>query len=267
MRQGTPGSSPGRYTPVQSPSKLNQSYTANEDETSIETNEPISQPKFTGELPPLPTKGASSPSSPSRMAGLKSNSMTPERSDAATNLSAAQLREIREAFQVLDRDNDGFVDRDDVADVLANLGQDPSASAISRFFLPGSDQKINFPTFLNTLSALISSLSSSQELLNALAAFDDDDSGQIDVQELREALLHTSPEAGDKPLTEREVNEVMAGFTGRRMFGGKYLRNNGISGGGKRGEVFRYQEFVGTVVGGAASGAANGPQGIDAAQG
>lgn len=43
-------------------------------------------------------------------------------SDAAANLSPAQLREIREAFQVLDRDNDGSVNREDVADVLVNIG-------------------------------------------------------------------------------------------------------------------------------------------------
>lgn len=42
--------------------------------------------------------------------------------DAATNLSPVQLREIRDAFQVLDRDGDGSVNRDDVADVLVNVG-------------------------------------------------------------------------------------------------------------------------------------------------
>ena len=39
-------------------------------------------------------------------------------------LPPAQLREIREAFQVLDRDNDGQVNRDDVADILRDLGMD-----------------------------------------------------------------------------------------------------------------------------------------------
>lgn len=33
------------------------------------------------------------------------------------------MREIREAFQVLDRDNDGLVNKDDVADVLMNIGK------------------------------------------------------------------------------------------------------------------------------------------------
>lgn len=42
--------------------------------------------------------------------------------DSLSRLPPAQLREMREAFQVLDRDNDGMVNRDDVADVLRNLG-------------------------------------------------------------------------------------------------------------------------------------------------
>lgn len=58
-------------------------------------------------------------------------SKTPERrandqsmvnGDALTKLPPAQLREIREAFQVLDRNNDGMVNKDDVADILLNLG-------------------------------------------------------------------------------------------------------------------------------------------------
>ena len=43
-------------------------------------------------------------------------------SDALSKLPASQVRDMREAFQVLDRDNDGNVNRDDVADVLSNLG-------------------------------------------------------------------------------------------------------------------------------------------------
>ncbi|KAF4255206.1 hypothetical protein KXX18_001449 [Aspergillus fumigatus] len=170
-------------------------------------------------------------------------------SDAAARLAPAQLREIREAFQVLDRDNDGSVNKDDVADVLVNIGQD--ASIISQFFPPGSDQTINFPTFLNILSSLLAPLSSRQELMNALAAFDDDDSGQIDVAELRDTLLHTASEDGQLPLTEKDINEVLGGFTGRRVFSSKAGK---LSTGGKRGEVFRYQEFIDSAIGGSASG-------------
>lgn len=48
--------------------------------------------------------------------------------DAASKLPSNQVREIREAFQVLDRDNDGLVNKDDLADVLTNLGKLPGFS-------------------------------------------------------------------------------------------------------------------------------------------
>jgi Ca2+-binding EF-hand superfamily protein len=38
---------------------------------------------------------------------------------------------MREAFQVLDRDNDGNVDRADVADVLSNLGMNNFALVLN----------------------------------------------------------------------------------------------------------------------------------------
>lgn len=121
-------------------------------------------------------------------------------------------------------------------------GQEASASTVSQFFPPGAPQTLNMPSFLNTLSSLLGPLSSQSELVNAFAAFDDDDSGQIDAGELRDALLHTSPDYGDRPLSEREVNQVIGGFKGRREFA------RGV-GGGQRGEVFRYQEFIANVMG------------------
>ena len=43
-------------------------------------------------------------------------------SDALSKLPAAQVREMREGFQILDRNNDGLVNREDVVDMLTNLG-------------------------------------------------------------------------------------------------------------------------------------------------
>ena len=133
-------------------------------------------------------------------------------------------------------------------------GQDSSASATSRYFPPGAPQTINLHTFLNTLSDLLAPLSSQEELLNAFSAFDDDDSGQIDLDELRDALLHTSPEAGESPLTDREIDDVLNGFTGKKAFGKRAPKSGGLGGGGRRGEVFRYQEFVGNITGGTDTG-------------
>jgi len=107
---------------------------------------------------------------------------------------------------------------------------------------------MNLPTFMNSIASLLASLSPSSELLSAFSAFDEDDSGQVDLAELRDALLHTAPEPGEKPLTEREIDRVMNGFTGRRAF-----QKHSGGGMGKRGEVFKYQEFVASIAGGASA--------------
>lgn len=148
---------------------------------------------------------------------------------------------MRESFSVLDRDNNGTVDSADVADMLSQLGLSATPSTLATYF--NGAQSINLATYLNTLSDLLSGLSHPNELNAAFEAFDDGDDGQIDLAELKDALLHTAPEPGERKLTEREIDMVVDGFSGRRAFGkgGKGLG---------RGEVFRYQEFVSSITGG-----------------
>lgn len=107
--------------------------------------------------------------------------------------------------------------------------------------------------FLNSLAEALSALSPSAELLSAFSAFDDDDSGQVDMAELRDALLNTAPEPGERALTAAEVDKVMSGFTGRRAFN----RNMNAQLGAKKGEVFKYQDFVNSVMG--SNGGSEGP--------
>ncbi|KAI9817810.1 MAG: hypothetical protein M1827_000929 [Pycnora praestabilis] len=240
VRATTPTTSPTKpSTPLTSQTQLDPSNGIG----AIFTPE-ILTPIANRELPPSPARGAMTGSNGSPMIKARDTS-----GDALAKLNPSQVREMREGFQLLDRNNDGQVTRDDVVDMLTNLGQDSSSSEVSQFFPPGQPQTLNLPTFLNTLSTLLAPLSSSQELQNAFAAFDEDDSGQVDLTELRDALLHTSPEPGQNPLSAREIEEVMGGFTGRRTF----AKGAAGLGGGNRGEVFRYQEFVGAVSGGAAA--------------
>ncbi|KAL0473410.1 calmodulin [Neurospora intermedia] len=174
--------------------------------------------------------------------------------NAMSQLQPSQVRTLREGFQILDRDSDGMVVREDVIDMLNQLGLPNSASDVSPFFPPNGPQSMTMAVFFNSIATALSSLSPSGELLSAFSAFDDDDSGQIDVAELRDALLNTAPEPGERPLTSLEVDKVMAGFTGRRAFAQNSQRTTGLGGVGggganKRGEVFRYQEFVKLIQG------------------
>ncbi|KAJ0109219.1 hypothetical protein J7T55_009550 [Diaporthe amygdali] len=172
-----------------------------------------------------------------------------ERTGALTAVITGDVRTLREGFQILDRDSDGAVNREDVADMLNQLGLPSSATDVSRFFPPSGPQTITLATFLNNVASSLAPLSPSAELVSAFSAFDDDDSGQIDLAELRDALLHTAPEAGERPLTAAEVDQVLSGFSGKRAFGGK-VKGGGAGGFGKRGEVFRYQDFVNSIASG-----------------
>ncbi|KAL2018894.1 hypothetical protein VTK56DRAFT_10261 [Thermocarpiscus australiensis] len=168
---------------------------------------------------------------------------------ALSRLQPSQVRTLREGFQILDRDSDGAVTREDVIDMLNQLGLPSNAADVSQFFPTSAPQTMTLATFLNSISASLAALSPSAELLSAFSAFDDDDSGQIDLAELRDALLNTAPEAGQQRLTAPDVDKVIAGFTGRRAFS-----KSKAGGLGKRGEVFRYQDFVNTIFGGNGGG-------------
>lgn len=158
---------------------------------------------------------------------------------------------MRESFAVLDRSNTGTVTPADVSDMLNQLGLDSAPSSLAAFFPSSSGGVsstsgggINLATYLNSLASSLAPLSDPNELLAAFSAFDNDDSGQIAIDELRDALVHTAPEPGEERLSEREIDSVVEGFSGRRAFGKGQMNKSG-----GREEVFRYREFVAGVSG------------------
>lgn len=98
---------------------------------------------------------------------------------------------------------------------------------------------MSLATYMSTLASSLGESSREAELGEAFAAFDLDDAGVIDLGELRGAL------AGDAGLSEEEVDAVLNEFSGKRGL---------ARGGGKRGEVFRYREFVAALGGGGGNG-------------
>jgi hypothetical protein len=84
------------------------------------------------------------PSSPTRGANAELKSGTAASTLAAprpageinslSKLQPVQVRELREGFQILDRDSDGVIGRDDVADMLNQLGVYSQCGYILYFF-------------------------------------------------------------------------------------------------------------------------------------
>jgi Ca2+-binding EF-hand superfamily protein len=264
-----------------SPSKLKQSYTVSEDE-EVEDEDIIGTPTKSRSIQNRSFMRAQTepPSSPStrrlpeppksietynRPAARSIDSSRPsQRSSAApsslsqadplSKLPPALLHNLRESFSVLDAKSSGHITPTSVSETLSSLGI--QESNLAQFFPSGQPQQLSLPQYLNQLASLLASLSPQQELLNAFSAFDDDDSGQIDVAELKSALLTTLPDPGEQRLTEKDVDRALEGYTGRRILG---KNTGGISGvrsinnpAPKRngGDVFRYQEFVANLTGG-----------------
>lgn len=256
-----------------SPSKLKHAYTVSEEE---EDDDVVSTPSknaagpFFGrahtEPPPSPTTrrppsqskydaGSLSVSNISREPRrLVSNGLS--QNDNLSKMPPQLLHNLRESFSVLDACSNGTIDADSVAETLQSLGL--QESNLNQFFPPGKPTQLALPQYLSQLASLLVGLSPQQELLNAFSAFDDDDSGQIDIAELRNALLSTAPDRGERSLTQQDIDRAMEGFTGRRILGKNVIGIAGVRGlntpAPKRGgDVFRYQEFVGNLTGGPAT--------------
>ncbi|KAF7897244.1 hypothetical protein EAF00_005472 [Botryotinia globosa] len=247
LRQSTPNPNPAAVKNMVTPSRLGNAVTPNSSD-KINTSKwtPRGIPPAFREAEPSPTKGAQlSPGFGGPLRAASSN-YSNDNDNALSKLSNAQVREMREGFQILDRDSDGQVGREDVADMLTQLGLSSNASELAGYFPPSTPQTITLPTFLNSLATQLCTLSPTPELLDAFSAFDEDDSGQVDYAELRDALIHTAPDPGVKPLTEREVDRVMGGFTARKALS----KHTGAMSGSRRQDVFKYQEFVSSVAGG-----------------
>lgn len=234
-----------------SPSKLKQSYTASEDdEFDIKPLNVRSQNE-----PPQSSKPNSSTFSISAAARSPGhfNNNQPAQTDNLSKLPSQLLHSMRESFSVLDSNSTGSINAASVIETLQSLGLQEQNT--SQFFPPGQPQQLSLPQYLNQLANILANLSPQQEMLNAFAAFDDDDSGQVDVAELRDALLNTAPDAGERALTDRDVEKALEGFTGRRILGRHAVGISGVRGlnepaSKKNGEVFRYQEFTVNLVGG-----------------
>ncbi|OTB07999.1 hypothetical protein M426DRAFT_317504 [Hypoxylon sp. CI-4A] len=239
VKYTTPTPSPTKPSGVHTPSRF--AATVESPTSSIDSPTPRRHSQTT-DMPPV-----HSLASPARISSSRPQQplQSAAQGNALSQLQPSQVRVLRDGFQILDRDSDGVVNKEDVADMLNQLGLPSSPSDISQFFPPSGPQTTTLAIFLNSIATTLAAMSPSAELLSAFSAFDDDDSGQVDLGELRDALLHTTPEPGERALSSTEVDKIMSGFSGRRAF--SRTMTGGLS---KRGEVFKYQEFVNSIVGG-----------------
>lgn len=114
----------------------------------------------------------------------------------------AQIQEFKEAFNMIDQNHDGFIDKEDLHDMLASLGKNPTDSELDQMMgeAPGP---INFTMFLTMFGEKLNGTDPEDVIRNAFACFDEENRGYINEERLRELLTSM----GDR-FTDDEVDQM-----------------------------------------------------------
>jgi myosin regulatory light chain 12 len=121
----------------------------------------------------------------------------------------AQIQEFKEAFNLIDQNRDGFIDKEDLHDMLASLGiltililnikkklkiiwislgKDPTDDYLEGMMndAPGP---INFTMFLTLFGERLQGTDPEDVIKNAFGCFDENNEGVINEERLRELLV------------------------------------------------------------------------------
>lgn len=104
---------------------------------------------------------------------------------------------------MIDQNRDGFIDKEDLHDMLASLGKNPEDAYLEGMMneAPGP---INFTMFLTLFGERLQGTDPEDVIKNAFACFDEDNNGVINEEKLRE-LLTTM---GDR-FTDEDVSGMV----------------------------------------------------------
>lgn len=131
---------------------------------------------------------------------------------AYTMFTPDQVKQFKEAFNMIDQDGDGRVTEDDLKVMLSNLGtsnsylmstidekgQTPTPTLLNALLSsrPGSEapsssskaQGINFTQFLAMMGEHLLELDPEEDIVDAFSCFDEGDKGVVDIKEMRKFL-------------------------------------------------------------------------------
>lgn len=141
----------------------------------------------------------------------------------AQQLSPAQMDECRRLFTLFDANNDGHISSKELGSALRGLGISISEDGIRTLVLDVDRSKngqLEFSEFCELYQHSLKDALTEEKLINTLAAFDRNNTGNLDIAEIRH-ILTTEGE----PLSDAEVEEI--------------FREAGVAG-----STFRYREFA-----------------------
>lgn len=125
----------------------------------------------------------------------------------AEELTEDQLAEIKEAFELFDREGNGEIPAKLLGTAMRSLGQNPTESEIADMINEVDTEatgKIPFDTFVMLIAREMKNTDRIEEIIEAFRIFDKEGKGIITAAELR----HVMTNLGEK-LTDEEVDEMI----------------------------------------------------------
>jgi calmodulin len=123
------------------------------------------------------------------------------------NLTEDKIAEFREAFEIFDKDKDGYITIKELGEIMKNLGQSPSEAElqdmINEVDIDGNGN-IDFKEFLGLMARKMRDTDTEEELIEAFKVFDRDGNGLISSSELQ----HVMTSLGEK-ISDGEVEEMI----------------------------------------------------------
>lgn len=116
------------------------------------------------------------------------------------------IQEFKEAFAVMDQNKDGVIDKQDLKDLYASMGQVPADSMLDEMIkeAPGP---INFTTFLTLFGDRLTGTDPEDVIVGAFQMFDTKGEGFISEAELKKILTSFK----GQPLSEDEIRNMYKG--------------------------------------------------------
>jgi len=108
-------------------------------------------------------------------------------SNVFSMFNQAQIQEFKEAFNMIDQNRDGFIDKEDLIEMLTSLGKSPTEEHIDGMIndAPGP---LNFTMFLTLFGEKLNGTDPEDVIKNAFACFDFQATGKVGEDQLREIM-------------------------------------------------------------------------------
>jgi calmodulin len=126
--------------------------------------------------------------------------------DSLTDEKMLEL-ELKEAFEMFDRDKDGLISSKELGNILRSLGHDPTEIELNDMIVDvdsDEDGKIDFNEFIQIMHKRAKDSDIEEELIEAFRIFDKESEGKISSSEFRHIMLTL----GER-LSEDEIDEMI----------------------------------------------------------